>query len=169
MRLLAVSLLVAAGLQGALAQEKVAVALEGWNASERNGVTYFRCASSICANGSVLSYKEQPHRPALTLGEFERHQLGLAESNRNSGGRIKDVRVYGPKESTIQGVKIFSIQREVHWANGSVTHTVDARMTGPRRDFSLVSDSPRMEWTVNTYQGFLPRVVDLALLSGPSP
>src|SRR5436190_22697686 len=70
---------------GALAQETIALAIEGWRAETRDGVTYYRCASQICAAGSVVSYKEQPHRTGLTLAEFERHHRGLVEQNRGTG------------------------------------------------------------------------------------
>src|SRR5829696_5277429 len=54
----------------------------GWRSEARDGITYFRCASRICAAGSVVSYKRQPHRPALTLAEFEAHHRGLNEHNK---------------------------------------------------------------------------------------
>src|SRR5207244_2016121 len=63
----------------ALAQETIALAVDGWRQEERDGVTYYRCASQICAAGSVVSYKPQPHRVALTLADFENHHRGLAK------------------------------------------------------------------------------------------
>jgi hypothetical protein len=63
----------------AIAQEAVALSIEGWSQSDgSDGVTYYRCASDICAAGSIVSYKAQPHRTALTLEDFETHHRGLA-------------------------------------------------------------------------------------------
>src|SRR5215213_2898556 len=67
----------------AVGQEtKVVLAIEGWRSEARDGITYFRCASRICAAGSVVSYKRQPHRPTLTLADFEAHHRGLNEHNK---------------------------------------------------------------------------------------
>src|SRR5829696_9259924 len=67
----------------AVGQEtKVVLAIEGWRSEARDGITYFRCASRICAAGSVVSYKRQPHRPTLTLADFEAHHRGLNEHKR---------------------------------------------------------------------------------------
>jgi hypothetical protein len=41
----------------AIAQETIALAIEGWRAETREGVTYYRCASQVCAAGSTVSYK----------------------------------------------------------------------------------------------------------------
>ena len=60
-------------------ETKVVLAIEGWRSEARDGITYFRCASRICAAGSVVSYKKQPHRPTLTLADFEGHHRGLVE------------------------------------------------------------------------------------------
>jgi hypothetical protein len=49
---------------GAGAQEHVALVINGWQSSDGgNGIVAFNCASSICAAGSEVSYKRQPHRP----------------------------------------------------------------------------------------------------------
>ena len=50
---------------GAVAQEAIALAIDGWRAETRDGITYYRCASQICAAGSVVSYKAQPHRATI--------------------------------------------------------------------------------------------------------
>jgi len=42
----------------AAAQEAFALAVEGWRTQAgQDGVLYYRCASAICAAGSVVSYK----------------------------------------------------------------------------------------------------------------
>ena len=69
-------------VQGAAAQETIALAVEGWRTETRNDIVYYRCASQVCAAGSVVSYKQQPHRTALTLAEFENHHRGLAARTR---------------------------------------------------------------------------------------
>src|SRR4030081_3154795 len=91
---------------GATAQETVAVAIEGWRQETRNDIVYYRCASQICAAGSVVSYKPQPHRPALTLAEFENHHRGLAKHYAGTG-RMRDVRVTEPKQRTVEEVRVF--------------------------------------------------------------
>ena len=148
--------------QAAAARETIALAVEGWQQREgSDGVVYFRCASQICASGSVVSYKAQPHRTALTLAEFEAHHRGLAERNTGTG-RVRTAKVSNPQERTIEGVRVMQINREVVWTDGSSTHTIEARLIGPDKSFSLVSDSPKAEWTKNNFVGFLRRMVDIA-------
>ena len=119
------------------------------------------CASQICAAGSVVSYKAQPHRTALTLAEFENHHRGLAKHNAGTGA-VHDARVTEPKEQTIEGVRVLQVSREVTWTDNTKTFSIEARLIGPDRSFSLLSDSPRREWTANNFEGFLRRMVDIA-------
>ena len=155
--LLALLLLV----QGAAAQETIALAVEGWRIETRNDIVYYRCASPICAAGSVVSYKQQPHRTALTLAEFENHHRGLANQNKGQG-RVRDVRIKDVKERTVEGVRVMQVAREVDWADNTTTFTIESRLIGPDRSFSLVSDSPRREWTANNFEGFLRQMVNIA-------
>jgi hypothetical protein len=147
--------------QSVAAQEAIALAIEGWRQETRNDIVYYRCASQVCAAGSVVSYKQQPHRTALTLAEFEKHHRGLADQNRGQG-RIRDVRIKDVKERTVEGVRVMQVAREVDWADNSTTFTIESRLIGPDRSFSLVSDSPRREWTANNFEGFLRRMIDIA-------
>ena len=148
------------------AQEVIALAIEGWRQqSGRDAVIYYRCASQICAAGSVVSYKPQPHRTALTLADFENHHRGLAKHNAGTG-RVRDARVSEPKQRTIEGVRVFQITRQVDWTDNTTTFSIEARLIGPDRSFSLVSDSPRREWTVNNFEGFLRRLVEIAGIKG---
>ena len=105
---------------GAIAQETIALAIEGWRTETREGVTYYRCASQICAAGSTVSYKDQPHRTTISLADFEKHHRGLAEQNKGSG-RIRDVRISGVKERATAGVRVMQVNREVDWADNSTT------------------------------------------------
>lgn len=149
----------------AAAQEVIALAVEGWRQeSGEDGVVYYRCASQICAAGSVVSYKAQPHHP-VTLAEFERHHRALGERNKGAG-RIRDVRVTEPKERMIDGVRVLQISRDVDWDDGTTTSTIEARLIGPESSYSLVSDSSKREWTINNYEGFLARLVDIAGIVG---
>ena len=159
--LLALLLLV----QGAAAQETIALAVEGWRTETRNDIVYYRCASQVCAAGSVVSYKQQPHRTALTLAEFENHHRGLAAQNKGQG-RIRDVRIKDVKERTVEGVRVMQVAREVDWADNATTFTIESRLIGPDRSFSLVSDSPRREWTANNFDGFLRQMVNIAGIRG---
>jgi TPP-dependent indolepyruvate ferredoxin oxidoreductase alpha subunit len=148
--------------QPAAAQETTALAIEGWNQSEADdGVVYFRCASQICAAGSVVSYKAQPHRTALALADFEHHHRALAEHNKGTP-QIRDVHITEPKERTIEGVRVLQISREVDRSNGTTTYTIEARLIGTDKSFSLVSDSPKPEWTANNFDGFLRNLVIIA-------
>jgi hypothetical protein len=147
--------------QGADAQETVALAVEGWRQETRSDVVYYRCASQVCAAGSVVSYKSQPHRTALTLAEFETHHRGLADRNKGAGS-VRDVRIADVKQRTVEGVRVLQVSREVEWADNTTTFTIEARLIGPDKSFSLVSDSPKREWTVNNFEGFLGRMVDIA-------
>jgi hypothetical protein len=149
----------------ASAQETVALAVEGWRTETRNDIVYYRCASEICAAGSVVSYKAQPHRTALTLAEFENHHRGLAAQNKGQG-RIRDVRIKDVKERAIAGVRVMQVSREVDWADNTTTFTIESRLIGSDRSFSLVSDSPKREWTSNNFEGFLRRMVDIAGIRG---
>lgn len=160
-------LLVALSLLAATvrAQETVVLAIEGWRQEARDGVTYHHCASSICAAGSTVSYKQQPHRTTISLADFEAHHRRLAEQNAGTG-RIRAVRIAEPKQRTIEGVRVLQISREVDWADKTTTFTIDARLIGSDKSFSLVSDSPKREWTVNNYEGFLARLIDIAGIQG---
>jgi len=150
---------------GALAQDTIALAVEGWRAETRDGVTYYRCASSVCAAGSVVSYKAQPHRTTISMAEFEKHHRSLAAQNKGAG-RIRDVRLSDIKERIIQGVRVMQVFREVDWADNKTVFTIESRLIGPERSFSLVSDSPKREWTANNFEGFLRSLVAIAGLKG---
>jgi len=152
-------------VQGAAAQETIALAVEGWRTETRNDIVYYRCASPICAAGSVVSYKQQPHRTALTLAEFENHHRGLAAQNKGQG-RIRDVRIADVKERSVEGVRVMQVAREVDWADNTTTFTIESRLIGPDRSFSLVSDSPKREWTANNFEGFLRQMVNIAGIRG---
>lgn len=143
------------------AQETVVLAIDGWQQAERDGVTYYRCASPVCAAGSVVSTKSQPHRTTITLADFETHHRGLAEQNAGQG-RIRAVRIAEPKQRTVEGVHVLQISREVDWADNTTTFTIEARLIGADKSFSLVSDSPKREWTANNYEGFLRNLVAIA-------
>ena len=123
--------------------------------------TIARCASQICAAGSVVSYKVQPHRPALTIEDFETHHRGLAKANMGSE-RIRDVRIVEPMARTIEGVRVLQVRREVDWADGTTTFSIEARLIGNDRSFSLVSDSPKREWTAKNFDGFLRALINIA-------
>jgi len=162
LRVLVVSLL----LVGPAAAQEIALAVDGWSAETRaDGVTYYRCASANCAAGSTVSYKRQPHRPALTLAEYEQHHRGLVE--RNSGaGRIREAKLAAVGERVVEGVRVMHVTRVVEWTDNTVTYTIEARLIGPDRSYSLVSDSGKPDWTVNNYNGFLRRLVDIAGIKG---
>jgi hypothetical protein len=150
----------------ARAQETIALAVEGWTQQAgQDGVVYYRCASAICAAGSVVSYKAQPHRPTLSLADFARHHRGLADHNKRSG-RIRDVRIGDIKEHTVAGVRVLQVSREVDWSDNSTTFSIEARLIGAERSYSLVSDSPGREWTANNFEGFLRNLATFAGLKG---
>ena len=149
-----------------LSQETIALAIEGWRHEARNDVHYYRCASQICAAGSVVSTKEQPHRNTISMAEFEKHHRGLAAQNKGSG-RIRDVRLSDIKERTVEGVRVMQVSREVDWDDRTTTFTIESRLIGADRSFSLVSDSPKREWTVNNFEGFLRQMVNIAGLKKP--
>ena len=141
----------------------VALAVNGWQSRERDGITYYRCASQICAAGSVVSFKKQPHRPGLTFADFEGHHRGLVEANKGRSN-VRDVRLVDVRERTVEGVRVMQVSREVDWASGNTTFSIEARLIGPKNSYSLVSDSPGRDWTHNNFEGFLPRLVDIALV-----
>ena len=150
----------------AAAQETIALAIEGWRQQAReDGSFYYRCASQICAAGSVVSYKPQPHRSALTLGEFENHHRGLAK-HYGGTGNMRAVRVAEPRERTIEEVRVLQISREVDWTDNSRTFSIEARLIGADKSFSLVSDSPKREWTANNFEGFLRSLIAIAGIKG---
>lgn len=151
--------------QYAPAQDTIALAIEGWRHELRNDVHYYRCASQICAAGSVVSYKEQPHRTTISMADFEKHHRGLVEQNKGVG-RVRDVRLSDIRERTIEGVRVLQASREVDWADSKTVFTIESRLIGPDRSFSLVSDSPKREWTVNNFEGFLRSLVAIAGIKG---
>src|SRR5262245_35515814 len=128
----------------ACAQEAIALAVEGWRQQVRDGIVYYRCASKICAAGSVVSYKQQPHRTELTLADFENHHRGLVKYNTGKGS-VREARIVESKQRTIEGVRVFQVSREVDWTDNSTTFSIEARLIGPDNSFSLVSDSPKRE------------------------
>ena len=165
MKALAPAALLLALAGPAAAQTEVALAIDGWRSEARDGIVYYRCASSICAAGSVVSYKKQPHRPALTLAEFEAHHRGLVEQNKGRRS-VRDARITDVRERTVEGVRVMQVSRRVDWASGNATFSIEARLIGPRNSYSLVSDSPGRDWTHNNFEGFLPRLVDITLVNG---
>jgi hypothetical protein len=157
----AVALVLSAG-RPVSAQATIALAIEGWRQEARqDGTVYYRCASQICAAGSVVSYKAQPHRPALTLADFENHHRGLAKQYAGTG-RMRDVRVTEPKQRTIEDVRILQVSREVDWTDNSTTFSIEARLIGSHKSFSLVSDSPKREWTAGNFEDFLRSLVAIS-------
>ena len=148
-----------------IAQEAIALAIEGWRIETREGVTYYRCASQICAAGSTVSYKAQPHRATISLADFEKHHRFLADQNKGSGS-IRDVRISDAKQRMVEGVRAMQVSREVDWADNTTTFTIEARLIGPDKSFSLVSDSPKREWTANNFEGFLRSLVAIAGIKG---
>jgi hypothetical protein len=152
--------------QSAFSQDTIAIALEGWRVQERDGATYYRCASQVCAAGAVLSYKSQPHRPGLSLAEFEDHHRGLAKHYAGTGN-MRDVRVSEPKERSIDGARVLQISRRVDWASNSTTFSIEARLIGKDRSYSVVSDSPKPEWTAANFEVFVRRMAEIASLAAP--
>ena len=103
---------------------------------------------------------------ALTLAEFETHQRGLAERNKGAG-RIRDVRLSEPKQRSVEGVRVLQASREIDWSDNTKTFGIGAQLVGSDRSFTLVSDSPRREWTANNFEGFLRSLVAMAGLKRP--
>lgn len=150
-------------MRPAAAQEAITLSVEGWRTHAGEGTVYHDCASPTCAAGSEVSYKQQRHRATITLPDFETHHRWLAGLNRDPS-KIRDVRISDAKERTIEGVRVLQLNREVDWTDNTTTFTIEARLIGPERSFSLVSDSPRPEWTANNYEGFLRRLLDIAAI-----
>jgi hypothetical protein len=147
------------------AQESIALAVEGWRTETRNDITYYRCASQNCAAGSVVSYKRQPHRTTITIVDFENHHRGLAKQNTGQG-KVRDVRISDVKQRLVDGVRVMQVSRAVEWTDGTTTHTIESRLIGPDKSFSLVSDSPRRDFTANNFEGFLRQLVNIASIKG---
>jgi hypothetical protein len=148
------------------AQESIALAVEGWSTETRNDITYYRCASPACAAGSVVSYKRQPHRTTITIVDFENHHRGLVAQNKGQG-KVRDARISDVKQRLVDGVRVMQVSRAVDWTDGTTTHTIESRLIGPDKSFSLVSDSSRRDWTANNFEGFLRQLVTIASIRGP--
>jgi hypothetical protein len=152
---------------GAGAQDHVALAINGWERSDGgNGIVAFRCASSICAAGSEVSYKRQPHRPEVTLAAFAAHHRKIAAESSGTG-KIRDLRIAAPKERVVEGVRVLQVRREFDWVDGTKDVLIASRLIGPQKSYTLMSSSPRLDWSTNNFEGFLPRIVDLVLLNNP--
>jgi hypothetical protein len=80
---------------------------------------------------------------------------------------MRQVRVADPKQRTLAGVWVFQVSRVVDWTDNTTTFSIEARLIGPDRSFSLVSDSPRRDWTANNFEGFLRRLADIAGIRKP--
>ncbi|MEP9354164.1 hypothetical protein ABLE93_11270 [Xanthobacter sp. KR7-65] len=160
---------IAALLPGApaRAQEAVALAFEGWDRSESaDGVVTFRCNDPRCPPRSKVSYKRQPHRPTVSLAQFEAHHSRLSrEAPANSSGHITAARITGFSERTVEGVRVLSGNREVAWTSGGATAAVDALLIGPTASFSVVSDAADPKTAAAVFAHFLPRLIDLVLVT----
>ncbi len=86
--------------------------------------------------------------------------LGLAAA-------IRDLRIAAPQERVVEGVRVVQVRREFEWADGTRNVLIEARLIGPQKSYTLMSSSPRLEWSTNNFEGFLPRIVDLVLLNNP--
>jgi hypothetical protein len=149
------------------AQEHVALAINGWRSSDGgDGIVAFNCASRICAAGSEVSYKRQPHRPELTLAAFEAHHRKLA-TELSGTGRVRELRVSAPRERVVEGVRVLQVRREFDWIDGTKHVLIEGRLIGPEKSYTLMSSSAELEWSTNNFEGFLPRIVDIALLNNP--
>jgi hypothetical protein len=163
--IVAFAALLAAGT--AQAQDSIALAIEGWSVgAKQDGVIAYRCASSICASGSEVSYKRQPHRPGLSLDDFREHHERIAAQSSGTG-KLRELRISSPQERVINDVRILQLRRDFTWADGTSSALIESRLIGPRASYSLVSVSPRYEWTRNNFEGFLVRMVDMTSLSRP--
>jgi hypothetical protein len=58
------------------------------------------------------------------------------------------------------------VSRQVDWDDKTSIFTIESRLIGSDRSFSLVSDSPKREWTVNNFEGFLRSLIAIAGLKG---
>ena len=77
--------------------------------------------------------------------------------------RIKDV-----KERSVEGVRVMQVAREVDWADNTTTFTIELRLIGPDRSFSLVSDfAARANGPRTTSRAFLRRMIDIAGIKEP--
>lgn len=150
-----------------LAQDVVALTFEGWDRRETpGGVVAFRCASPRCPPGAEVSYKRQPHRPTVGMAQFEAHHTRLARNApANSSGRIIEARITGFSERTVEGVRVLSGRREVAWSDGSGNAAIDALLIGPAASFSVVSEAGDLKTAEAVFSHFLPRLVDLVLVS----
>ena len=146
--------------------ESVALSVEGWRTETRNDVVYYRCASQICAAGSVVSYKAQPHRTATTLADFEKHHRGLADQNKRQG-RIRDVRIADVKQRAVEGVRVLQVSREVDWADNTTTFTIELRLIGLGQE---LQPCERLRRSANgppsNFEGFLRQLVNIAGIKG---
>lgn len=148
----------------AAAQKAITLSVEGWGTHTSEGTVYYNCASPTCPAGSEVNYKQQRHRASITLPDFEKHHRWLAGLNRDTS-KIRDVRISDVKERMVEGVRVLQVNREVDWIDDTTTFTIEARLIGPERSFSLVSDSRNPESTASNYEGFLRRLLDNALIS----
>ena len=63
-------------------------------------------------------------------------------------------------------MRVFQISREVDWTDNTTTFSIEARLIGSDKSFSLVSNSPKREWTANNFEGFLRSLVAIAGIKG---
>ena len=76
------------------------------------------------------------------------------------------MRITEPMQRAVEGVQVLQVSREVDWADKTTTFTIEARLIGADKSFSLVSDSPKRDWTANNYEGFLRNLVAIAGIQG---
>jgi hypothetical protein len=165
MRIVVVALAALLGAGAAHAQDRIALGIEGWAAQvQEGGVIAYQCASSICASGSEVSYKRQPHRPNLSLRDFEEHHRRIA-AHAGGSGRLRELRISAPQERVLGFVRVLQLRRDFVWADGTSNALIESRLIGPKASYSLVSASPKIEWTRNNFEGFLARMVEIASMA----
>jgi hypothetical protein len=75
------------------------------------------------------------------------------------------LRISAPQERTVNGVRILQLRRDFIWPDGTSDVLIESRLIGPQASYSLVSASPKFDWTRNNFEGFLAPMVDVACLA----
>ena len=141
---------------GAVAQETIALAIEGWRARRATASPTIG-AQAICAAGSVVSYKAQPHRTTYRWRSSRSTTAGSPHRTRERAhprrAHLRRQGAHRRGRACDAGLPRGRLGRQHHDLHDEVApDRAGAKLQPGER-------SPKREWTANNFEGFLRSMV----------
>lgn len=138
--------------------------MPGWSSRQApTGTVFFSCQKPECGGGTALvSMSPKLATPDMTLDKFQAIQGAL---NARIMQQVPGVRVSTPSPAMmaeIQGVRVFTAQRDHATTSGENRAYLSALLVGPTASISVVSDAPDRDKANANFRQFLPVLVKLA-------